>query len=180
MQLWLLTIVPLNAQEVSLDEKPVPVTETVVPTCADVGLKVMDAMPLVVPRVSVAEAESSSGVPVAVMVYVLTATSATVNEPVNVPSEIEHVCDVTGVPVSEQDVSAVLKPDPDTSTTPPGSAEEALNVICAPLPPAAAIVKLVAAESPPGLPTAVIVYVPVLAAATVNVPVNVPPETEQV
>jgi hypothetical protein len=98
-----LTIVPLNVQEVSLEEKPVPVTETAVPTFAVVGLKVMDAVPLDVPRVNVVEVESSSGVPVAVMVYAFTATSATVKEPVNVPSEIEHVSDITGVPVSEQE-----------------------------------------------------------------------------
>ena len=103
VQLWVLTIVPLNVQEVSPDEKPEPVTETVVATRADVGLKVMDAVPLNVPNVSVAEAESSSGVPVAVIVYEATATSATVNEPVNVPSETEHVSDVTGVPLSEHE-----------------------------------------------------------------------------
>jgi len=89
--------------EVSLDEKPVPVTETVVATLADVGLKVMDAVPLNAAKVSVAEAESSSGVAVAVIVYAVTATSATVKEPVSVPSEIEHVSDVTGLPLSEQE-----------------------------------------------------------------------------
>ena len=41
------------------------------------------------------------------------------------------------------------------------------------------IVKLVDAESPPGLPAAVIVYEPALAEFTVNVAVKVPPEMVQ-
>jgi len=103
VQLCVLTTVPLNVQEVSLDEKPEPVTETVVETFADAGLKVMDAVPLDVPNVNVAEAESSSGPGVAVIVYELTATLATVNEPVNAPSEIEQVSEATGVPTSEHE-----------------------------------------------------------------------------
>jgi hypothetical protein len=81
------------------------------------GLKEIEGVPLA--KVRVAEAESSSGVPVAVTVYELTVTSATVNEPVKVPSEMEQVSEITGVPVSEQESSAVLKPDPDTSTFDP-------------------------------------------------------------
>jgi hypothetical protein len=53
-----------------------------------------------------------------------------------------------------------------------------LNVTLGDVP--AAIVKLADAESSPGLPTAVMVYVPVSAVATVNVPVNVTLEMEQV
>ena len=264
VQLSVVTIVPLSAHEVSLGEKPVPVTETAAPTGADVGLKVTDAEELDVPTVNVAEAESLSGLPVAVMVYVLTPTAATVNEPVNVPAEIEHVSDNTGVPISEQEESAALNPVPDTSTTAPGSAEDGLNVIWSPLSPTVriadaesslgkpvtatayseaatfattndadkeppeiehvyvlapllmtsqlvsavekpepetttvvptaadegdnvmvredvpVIVKTADAESPPGLPTTLIVYVPAPVVATVNVPDNVPPEMMQV
>jgi hypothetical protein len=75
-------------------------------------------------------------------------------------------------------VSDVEKPEPDTSTVLPTAADEVLNVTVGVVP--AAIVKLFDAESSPGLPTTVIVYVPVLAEATVNVPVRVPPEMEQV
>jgi hypothetical protein len=75
-------------------------------------------------------------------------------------------------------VSEVENPEPDTSTVLPTAADEVLNVTVGDVP--AVIVKLLDAESSPGLPTAVIVYVPVLAAATVNVPVKVPPEMEQV
>ena len=75
-------------------------------------------------------------------------------------------------------MSDVEKPEPETSTVVPTAADEGLNVAVGDVP--AAIVKLVDAESSPGLPCAVIVYVPVSSAATVNVPVNVPPATEQV
>jgi len=67
-QLSEVTAVPLSVQEVSLDEKPVPVTETVVAAFAEEGVKVTDAVVLEVPKLSVAETESSSGVPVAVTV----------------------------------------------------------------------------------------------------------------
>lgn len=75
-------------------------------------------------------------------------------------------------------MSAVEKPEPETPTVVPIAADEVPNVMVGEVP--ATIVKLVNAESPPGLPTAVIVYEPVLAVATVNLPVNVPLETEQV
>jgi len=60
----------------------------------------------------------------------------------------------------------------------PTAADEVLNVTLGDV--VAVIVKLADAESPPGLPTTVTVYVPVSATATVNVPVNVPLEMEQV
>jgi hypothetical protein len=41
-------------------------------------------------------------------------------------------------------------------------------------------VKLGETESPPGLPLTTIVYDPVATLATVNAPVNAPPDTEQV
>ena len=102
VQLCVVTIVPLRVHAVSLDEKPVPVTVTVVAALAEVGLKVMDAAPADVPKLSVAEAKSPSGLPVAVIVYVLAAIFATVNEPVKAPSEIEHVPAVTGLPANVQ------------------------------------------------------------------------------
>jgi len=71
----------------------------------------------------------------------------------------------------------VEKPEPDTSTVLPTAADEVLNVALGDV--LAAIVKLADAESPPGLPVTVIVYVPVSAAETVNVPVSVPLEIEQ-
>jgi len=61
VQPCVVTIVPVKVQAVSLDEKPVPVTVTVVAALAEVGLKVMDAAPAEVPKLSVAEAESPSG-----------------------------------------------------------------------------------------------------------------------
>jgi len=61
-------IVPLSVQDVSVDEKPEPVTETADATLPEFGVNVIDAAALEVPKVSVAELESSSGVPVAVTV----------------------------------------------------------------------------------------------------------------
>ena len=78
-------------QDVSLVEKPVPATDTVVPIWAEVGLKVTDGVEVLVAKLSVADVESSSGVPVAVIAYEVGATFATVNEPVKTPSEIEQV-----------------------------------------------------------------------------------------
>jgi hypothetical protein len=71
----------------------------------------------------------------------------------------------------------VEKSDPVTSTDAPTGAEVELSVSDggAPL-----TVKLAEAESPPGLPLAVIVYVPDAIEATVNVAVSAPLETEQV
>jgi hypothetical protein len=103
VQLCVCTTAPLSVQEVSLGEKPVPVTETVAAIRADVGFSVIDADPLDAPKLKVVEAESPSGEPIAVTVYALAAAFATVKEPVNVPSDTEHVSDVTGVPLSEQE-----------------------------------------------------------------------------
>jgi hypothetical protein len=71
----------------------------------------------------------------------------------------------------------VEKSVPVTSTDAPTGAEVELSVIDggAPL-----IVKLAEAESLPGLPLAVIVYVPDAIEATVNVAVSAPLEIEQV
>ena len=52
---------------------------------------------------------------------------ATVKEPVNVPSETWQVDSVTGVPVSEQLVSLVEKPEPETVTVEPTEAETGLR-----------------------------------------------------
>jgi hypothetical protein len=115
-------------------------------------LNAIDIVPL--PTTKVAEAESSLGLPVAVIVYVPEATETTVNDAYKVPSEIEQLKILTGLPDSEQLVSAVEKPDPSTSTDAPTGAEVELSVIDggAPL-----TVKLAEAESPSGLPVAVIV-----------------------
>jgi len=68
------------------------------------------------------------------------ASFATVKEPVRAPPEIEHVAATTGVPVSEQEESPVLKPEPETSTIAPGAAVDGLNVIWSPLSPTEKIV----------------------------------------
>jgi hypothetical protein len=73
-------------------------------------------------------------------------------------------------------VSAEEKPEPDTSTLAPTEAESGLSRIEAAL----VTVKLPEAESPPGLPFAIIVYTPDATSPTVNVAVNVPLEIEQV
>jgi hypothetical protein len=163
-------------QEVSLEEKPDPDTRTFDPASPELGLKVIDVVPL--PTTKVAEAESSLGLPVAVIVYAAeTATLATRNDAYKVPPEIEQLVVPTGVPDIEQLVSAVEKPDPATSTDVPTGAEVGLSVIDegAPL-----TVKLAEAESPPGLPVTVIVDPPDAIEATVNVAVNAPFETEHV
>ena len=51
------------------------------------------------------------------------------NEPVSVPPTMEQVGEVTGVPESEQEVSELANPVPDTCTAVPGLAEVGLNVI---------------------------------------------------
>lgn len=102
---------------------------------------------------------------------------ATVNDPEMIPAEIEHVEELTGLPDNPQPVSDEEKPEPETSTTAPTEAEVVLRLTVG-APPW--IVKLADAESAPGDPVAVIVYVPALSDATVKLPVNVPPETEQV
>ena len=100
------TTAPLRLQDESLVEKPVPPTETVPPTYAEVGLKVIDGE-LVNATLKVADAESSSGVPVAVMEYEVGATLATTNDAVRVPSEIEHDDEATTFPDRLQPLSAV-------------------------------------------------------------------------
>ena len=75
-----------------------------VDTFADVGLRVMVAVALLlVATVNVVEAESSSGLPVAVIVYEFAAMFATVKDPVNDPSEMEQVCEATALPVNEHE-----------------------------------------------------------------------------
>jgi hypothetical protein len=83
---------------------------------------------------------------------------------------------LTGVPDNEQLVSVEVNPEPEMSTLAPIEAESGLTAIDAVL----VTVKLVEAESPPGLPLAIIVYTPDAMLPTVNVAVNVPAETEQV
>jgi hypothetical protein len=93
------------------------------------------------------------------------------------PPVIEQLEVLTGVPDNEQLVSVEENPEPDTSTLAPTEAEVGLNTIDGGAP---VTVKLAEAESPPGLPLAVIVFTPDATSPTVNVAVNVPPETEQV
>jgi len=83
---------------------------------------------------------------------------------------------LTGVPDNEQLVSVEENPEPEMSTLASTEAESGLTVIDAVL----VIVKLAEAESPPGVPLAAIVYTPDATSPTVNVAVNIPPETEQV
>jgi len=137
-------------------------------------LNAIDMVPA--PTTKVAEAESSLGLPVAVIVYVPDAIETTVNDAYKVPPEIEQLKTPTGPPDSEQLVSAVEKSEPSTSTDTPTGTEVALSVIDGDAP---LTVKLAEAESPPGLPVAVIVYVPDAAETTVNDADKVPPEIEQ-
>jgi len=92
------------------------------------------------------------------------------------PLEIEQLEVLTGVPDNEQLVSVEENPEPDTSALAPTEAESGLSVIDA----VVVTVKVAEAESPPGLPLAVIVYTPDAMSPTVNVAVKAPPETEQV
>jgi len=75
-------------------------------------------------------------------------------------------------------VSDVENPVPETSIVVPTDPEELLKVMLGDAP--APTVKLAGAESPFGLPTAVIVYEPVFAELTVNAAVKVPPDIVQV
>jgi hypothetical protein len=59
----------------------------------------------------------------------------------------------------------------------PAIADEVLNVMLGEVPEPT--VKLADAESPPGVPNALMVYVPASMEATVKEPVNVPLEIEQ-
>ena len=90
----------------------------------------------------------------------------------------EQVDEVAALLDTLQLVSDVEKLEPETSIVAPTDPEELLNVMLGDDP--TPIVKLVDAESPLGLPTAVTVYEPLLAEATVNVPVIIPPDMEQV
>jgi hypothetical protein len=110
-------------------------------------------------------------------VYVPAAIETTVNDADKVPLEIEQLKVPTGLPDNEQLVSAVEKSDPVTSTVAPTEAEVELSVIDGDVP---LTVRLAEAESPPGLPVAVTVYVPDKAApATTNDADKVPLEIEQ-
>ena len=91
------TAAPVKLQAVSLVEKPDPVTDTVAPTCADVGSNVSE-MEVDDTTLNVADAESSSGVPLAVMEYELAATLATTNDALRIPPEIEHDVELTTPP----------------------------------------------------------------------------------
>ena len=124
----------------------------------------------------VAEAESSLGLPVAVIVYVPDAVEATVNDADKVPLAIEQLKVSTGLPDNEQLVSAIEKSEPATSTVVPTGADVELSVIEGDAPLTA---KLAEAESLPGLPLAVIVYEPDATSATTNDAYKVPSEMEQ-
>lgn len=51
------------------------------------------------------------------------------NPPLSDPPTMEQVGEITGVPESEQEVSELANPVPDTWTVVPGLAEVGLNVI---------------------------------------------------
>ena len=71
-------------------EKPEPETSTVLPTAANVRLNVTLGVVAAV-IVKLAAAESLLGLPTTAIVYVPVSPLATVNAPVNVPLETEHV-----------------------------------------------------------------------------------------
>ena len=75
-------------------------------------------------------------------------------------------------------MSATEKPEPETSIVVPMVADDVLNVTLGDATPVS--VKLADAESSPGLATAVIVYVPASAVATVNEPLRAPSDIEHV
>jgi hypothetical protein len=64
--------------------------------------------------VNVVDAASPPGLAPAVTMYEPAPTSAIMKFALNVPLEIEQVGALTGLPDSEQAVSAVEKPEPDT------------------------------------------------------------------
>jgi hypothetical protein len=79
------------------------------------------------------------------------------NDPVKAPLETKQVGagdEATTAPVKVQAVSAPTKPLPVTVTVTPGWPDERLNVIVAVL---VVTMKVAEAESPVGVPTAVIV-----------------------
>lgn len=97
----------------SVVQKPEPVTEKVVPTGPEVGVKVIVGLSMV----SEVNAVSVPGLGVAVMVSGTGATFPITNEPDRIPPESEQTADVTEPttdPVSVQVVSPVEKPEPDT------------------------------------------------------------------
>jgi len=100
----------------------------------------------------VAVAESPTGLPVEMIEYDPTGTLATVNEPANVPPEIEQVELLTGLPDNEQVVSVDENPEPEITAVAPTVAETGVKVTLGPLNR-----KVAEAESPVGLPVAVIV-----------------------
>ncbi len=99
-----------------------------------------------------AEAESPTGLPMDMIGYDPIGTLATVNEPVNVPPEIEQVELLTGLPDNEQVVSVDENPEPEITAIAPTAAETGVRVTLGPL-----NLKVAEAESPIGLPVAVIV-----------------------
>jgi hypothetical protein len=100
----------------------------------------------------VAEAESPSERPVAVIVYVPGVVEVTLNDADKVPFEIEQLKVPTGLPDNEQLVSLVEKSDPVASTVAPIWADVGLNVI-----DGGGTVKLADAESPVWVPVTVTV-----------------------
>jgi len=119
---------PDSEQVTSLVENPEPATMTVPPTGAEVGLSVIVRATEEAIIVKVAEAESPVE-PVTVIVYDSAATLATVNEPLNVPPDIEQVSDpITPLLVIEQVVSPVENPTPETRTVDPTVADVGLSV----------------------------------------------------
>ena len=99
----------------SLREKPDPDTVTFDPACAEVGLSAIDALLIT----KVAEAESSPGLPVAVIVYVLGVMEVTLKDADKLPLEMEQLEVPTGLPDNEQLVSPREKSDPVTLTVVP-------------------------------------------------------------
>ena len=100
-----------------------------------------------------AVAESPICPPVTLTAYTAAVTLAATNEPVTIPPEIVQTGDEMDplLPAIVQVESVKAKPEPDTVTVAPAGADEGLSVTAGPL-----IVKVVEAESLPGLPKAVI------------------------
>jgi hypothetical protein len=106
---------------------------------------------------------------------------AAVNEAVTSPSSIEHFSELIEPPDSEHVESLGENPDPSTWTVLPTGAEKGFTLISKAGPVTR---RLAEAESPAGLAVAVTVKgttAPLdVTLATVTVPLNLPPDTEQV
>ena len=96
----------------SLVRKFDPDTWMLAPWEADVGLSVIEGG--VVEATKLVDAESSVGLPVAVIVYAPAALLATVNAPAKIPFEIVQVWEATAPPAIEQLESEVEYPEPVT------------------------------------------------------------------